>query len=349
MRSYFFENIDEVDNYLEGKANNFLWFHSSNNYNTEEQNKISEILKKYNSIIGGGHFPHVLFKSKKYSDANILIEIKGDYRIDAFSNLANISLEDLDGVEKYQTGIALVDGLANNVENSLKEVFKFYGYKNVIGGGAGDISLQKLPVLFHNKEIHEDLLTIIWFEGIDTDISMEHGWEPMSDDMMVTSVDGKVIKEINNKPAFSFYKNFVENKYGELDWSDFFNAAKAYPFGLSRFQGLHIIRDLITNDGECIISLTEFELNSTFQIMHGDKSSLIKSLQKEKYSNLKDENVFIVDCISRVLFLGDDFEKELEPFENCNVFGFTSIGEILSNHNTFLEYLNKTCVIGIIK
>ena len=63
----------------------------------------------------------------------------------------------------------------------------------------------------------------------------------------------------------------------------------------------------------------------------------------------------MIDCISRVLFLGDDFSKELEAVQNEIkisgeefVFsGALTLGEISSYGENRLEFFNKTIVMGM--
>jgi hypothetical protein len=62
----------------------------------------------------------------------------------------------------------------------------------------------------------------------------------------------------------------------------------------------------------------------------------------------------MVDCISRVLYLDNDFSNELNTVkkqlklkqESLDLEGVLSLGEISSMEGGFLEFLNKTIVVG---
>jgi hypothetical protein len=63
----------------------------------------------------------------------------------------------------------------------------------------------------------------------------------------------------------------------------------------------------------------------------------------------------LVDCISRVLFLGPRFGEELQAAHRrlqqaggpqVPLFGVLSLGEIANNGTYLLEFYNKTFVLG---
>ena len=73
----------------------------------------------------------------------------------------------------------------------------------------------------------------------------------------------------------------------------------------------------------------------------------MQSLQQLNGNGLNGFHMFI-DCISRVLFLEKDFEKELAAVYDPKypLFGALTIGEIANNKHDYLEFYNKTSVVG---
>ena len=58
---------------------------------------------------------------------------------------------------------------------------------------------------------------------------------------------------------------------------------------------------------------------------------------------------FFIDCISRVLFMEDNFKKELEAVsDGVFTFGALTIGEIASMGDAYLEFYNKTAVVAVL-
>ena len=60
---------------------------------------------------------------------------------------------------------------------------------------------------------------------------------------------------------------------------------------------------------------------------------------------------FFIDCISRVLFLEDDFDQELNAvFDGSTpLIGALTLGEIANSGQDYLEFYNKTAVIGVLE
>ena len=67
------------------------------------------------------------------------------------------------------------------------------------------------------------------------------------------------------------------------------------------------------------------------------------------------EKAIIIDCISRILFLEDEFQIELNEIikvlrakhNNISISGALTLGEISSYGKGYLEFYNKTCVVGL--
>jgi len=99
--------------------------------------------------------------------------------------------------------------------------------------------------------------------------------------------------------------------------------------------------------------------NTVLDILKGKSKSLINAAKlaatdSSKLSG-KVKNTLIIDCISRVLFLEDDFSKELIEVKKAiksidsNIIpeGVLTLGEI-SSQEGYLEFYNKTIVIGLL-
>ncbi len=98
--------------------------------------------------------------------------------------------------------------------------------------------------------------------------------------------------------------------------------------------------------------------NSIINILKGEVNSLIKSsgvAVKELIEELEtkqNQDVILFNCITRCLFLKDDFIKELDEMKNhmkkdSILFGALTLGEISNNTNDYISFYNKSCIVGV--
>ncbi len=91
------------------------------------------------------------------------------------------------------------------------------------------------------------------------------------------------------------------------------------------------------------------------EILTGDTESLIaaagRSLAKAMaaHGGGEKKTALLIDCISRALFLGEDFSRELSAVNRGEMplIGVLSLGEIANSGEDYMELYNKTCVVGI--
>lgn len=103
---------------------------------------------------------------------------------------------------------------------------------------------------------------------------------------------------------------------------------------------------------ECVGNIPN---NASVYILTGDRAGLIQSLKQscEQFYATTTEcnNLFIVDCIGRFLFLENDFDQELDAILSGGIFkesafGVLSLGEISNTQNGAIKLLNKSIVLG---
>lgn len=98
--------------------------------------------------------------------------------------------------------------------------------------------------------------------------------------------------------------------------------AKGYPFGNLKDYEECIVRDPIEvgGNGE-LICVGEVPENSVLEVLKGNPASLISAAGEAATDCLEVKGkeiagAFLFDCISRVLFLEDDFPLELKEVQN---------------------------------
>ncbi|MEO1627269.1 MAG: FIST C-terminal domain-containing protein, partial [Bacteroidota bacterium] len=108
-----------------------------------------------------------------------------------------------------------------------------------------------------------------------------------------------------------------------------------------------------------LICVGEVPENTVLYILKGENQTLIHSAGQATASCLDKaandiQHIFVVDCISRTLFLEDEFNQELQAIHRLlpnsqtenRLQGVLSLGEISSDGDGFLEFFNKTLVVG---
>jgi hypothetical protein len=188
-------------------------------------------------------------------------------------------------------------------------------------------------------------------------IGVKHGWEAFYGPLVVTKSQDNIIYELNNEPAFDVYSRILKELDNQVIEDDnFFDITKAYPFGiLSYTQNEFIVRDpLGVHEDNAILMVSSVKENETVYIMKGDHKGLIDAATQNAINTIsKDKNNtnILFDCISRVLYMGKDFSKEVSAISNeapdeTTIYGVTSIGEITNSGFSSIKIFNKTNLIG---
>jgi hypothetical protein len=333
--------------------------------NQYRKQDIDPILQQCDKKVLGGIFPQIIYQNQKYSQGAILLGLDEDLDVSLIENISNKSdfsqiIEDKIGElsEETSTMFVFVDGLSQNIAPIIDRLFDNYGLAiNYIGGGAGSLSFEQNPVIFSNQGLLEDC-AIFAKSTLRSGIGVKHGWKSISDTYKVTRADKNTIYELDYQDAFDVYKKVVEKaSQKRFTDSNFFDISKSYPFGINKLSGEMVVRDPIVLQDKALICVGEGPENTFVNILEGEKSSLI-SAAKEAYdesidsleSDVKTFTLFI-DCISRVLFLEDAFDDEIQAVydKESTLVGALTLGEIANNKRHYLEFYNKTAVIAKIE
>jgi len=261
------------------------------------------------------------------------------------------------------TAIVLLDGLAPNIYHFLEKLNDLLGEKcNFIGGGAGSISLEQQPCVFSNQGFDVNA-AVVCIVDKQVHLGVRHGWEQLDGPLVATQTDGNTILQLNWESAFKVYSRIVQDDSGiELHKDNFASIAQGYPFGILRDRQDDIVRDpLSVDENGAIICIGEVPPNTVLHVLKGRPEALLDAVRQavndcamQTGLPILAEGTFVVDCITRTLFLDDQFPEELNIIRQNLVitkidqepFGILSLGEISSYGKGLLELFNKTIVIG---
>ncbi len=328
---------------------------------------VGPLLIGLNVPVFGGVFPRIIFEGRLLDHGTLVVGLNDAVELFLVESLDS-SRHDINeeiqiasqGICKAKHLITIVDGLAENIESLIEALYGITGQNTItIGCGSGSLDFVKRPSLFSNKGMIQNAALIA---AIPTpfNLGVSHGWEVLKGPYLVTKSNGNILEELNYSPAFNVYREHVEENSG-LRFSDFefFDIAKTYPLGIENHEGDILVRDPIVLKGQSLVCVGEIAENSVVYLLKGKPENLImaagsaakKAYQRECSIN-EDSSVIVFDCISRALFLNNEFEKELESIkanidEHEDFFGALTLGEISSTKNGPIEWLNKSTVISV--
>ncbi len=327
--------------------------------------RIDPVLRTCSVPLFGGCFPQILAGSRRLEIGTLVIGLRNPVHTAVIQNLSDerTCLEEevarkLAGVNCIgRTIFTFVDGLSSQIQGLIESLFNHLGYAcNYLGGGAGSLTLTQKPCLFTNQGLVEDAVVLAISE-VSSGIGVAHGWKPISDTFKVTEAERNRAISLNWEPAFQVYRRAVESHSGlSFDRHSFFDIAKAYPLGIVKLDAEMVVRDPIRAEGDQLVCIGDIPRGSFVHIMHGDLESLIdgaviaRDTARRSYAREATEPaMFLIDCISRALSMGDEIERELSTVADGGfLIGAMTIGEIANTGRTCLEFYNKTVVAGLL-
>jgi len=331
--------------------------------NLFSKESLDPILQESSSTLIGAIFPSIIYKNKKYDKGTLLIGLSQNLHVNVLSNISQKDFESVDTEveehmssfdESVKTIFAFVDGLTSNIGYSINALFDNYGLDiNYIGGGSGSLSFIQKPSLFTNAGLLQDAF-VYAYSTYESSVGVHHGWKSIKGPFEVTESDKTVIKMLDHRPAFELYKEVVDTfSPVPIEESNFFDVAKSFPFGINTINDEKIVRDPIMLSGKDLICVGNVAVGSYVDILQGHSINLIDAAKEASQLSSKGvdfdvEFMLFIDCISRVLFLEEEFDRELEAVyeKEIPLIGALTFGEIANNGHDYLEFYNKTAVVG---
>jgi len=324
---------------------------------------IDPILLKHTISMIGGIFPSVIYNNKKYDQGTVFIGLNEKIQINIIKDVSQKNYDNLDADMEEQRGgfdesvktmFVFMDGLTRHIGKCVRVLFDNYGLDiNYIGGGSGSLSFEQKPSILTNHGLLQDAFVYAYSKRRSS-IGVNHGWKSISGPYQVTKSEATIIKELDYMPAFDVYKNIVDQYSSTaIDKNNFFNIAKSFPFGINTLSNENIVRNPIILTGSQLVCVGNVEEGNYVNILQGSRDSLLKAAKSaadisQKNMNFENDFTLFIDCISRVLFLGEDFCDEIKAVykENTSLVGALTFGEIANDGSAYLEFFNKTSVVG---
>lgn len=329
---------------------------------------LNPFLRRMESPVFGGAFPGLIYEGEMLRKGFILAGFRSEFRTLVLEDLGipyNPTEKLLEEFRKTlpsetKSVFVFVDGKASRISHLTESLFISLGLKyKFIGGGTGSLQPGSGASVYTNKGVMMNSAVIAATET-DAGIGTGHGWKKMAGPFKITEAEGNRIIRINYKPAFPFYQRILfENTHRELTRGNFAERAMSHPFGVERLDTEVLVRDPVSvGDDDSLVCVGDVHPGSFVYILDGRPGDLLQASEaaaREARTQYDQETgvsfAFLANCISRVLFLGEGIKEELEGVRktvgNIPLFGVLSLGEIANNGRNYIDFYNKTSVLGI--
>ena len=263
----------------------------------------------------------------------------------------------------FGSAFVFIDGLSDNVEPFITSLYEQLGNdRRIIGAGAGNIDFQPAPCIADEHGCYRNAALIV---SISNQIKLQtigkHGFSEVAGPFLITRADNNVVKSLNYQPAFDVYQKTIKTfKDVDINEHNFSEIAHSFPFGLKQLDSDFLVRDTVRLEEKRLVCVGNVAENSLVYILNSNKEQLIDAAAlatkeiapKLNLATSANANyIMVVDCISRSLFLNDDYQQEVNAINDNlpdDIFpaGVPSLGEIKNTTQGAVQFLNKTLVLG---
>ena len=240
--------------------------------------------------------------------------------------------------QEYETLLVLSDGLAGDQQELINGIHQVAGFAvPVIGGLAGDDRRLEQTFVFEGDDVLTDAAVAVWIGSPrPLRVVCQHGWHPTGLPLMVTSVDGQMVREIGGRPAIEVYRDhFVhDNPDDQIETGREGGYHSAHAFGLIQPDGSLLIRGAFQDDNGSLFTFTPLPLYSAVQVMSSGVDDLlavgvdtVATAVAEKDAGV----VLVFDCVARLDILAEHGRAEAAALQaaagTIPTFGFYTYGE----------------------
>ena len=327
---------------------------------------IDPIMQNISVPLIGGSFPAIFYNGQVFERGTLIAGLTSTLKVQVLHDIESSVSEFTETIDDdflltndTKTMFVLVDGLSFNINSLIEALFDVFGLEiNYIGGGAGSLSLEKKPCLFTNNGMVMNGALLATTDRL-CGIGVGHGLKSVSGPHRITETNANKILSLDWNPAYQYFKN-VSAAFLKKDENDSFPlVSKYFSLGINRLDDEKVVREAAYADenGSLVFSMAMPE-NTLVDILKSDPDSMIKAALKARNDAMEhlplrtNCTMIIFDCCCRMMFLEKKFQEEIEMIHDKNIpmIGALTIGgEIANIGRSFLEYYNRTCVVGFLE
>lgn len=218
----------------------------------------------------------------------------------------------------YRSAMVLTDAAAPLADSLVQELnLKTAGSYQLMGGGAGGLPLTHV---FYGTEVVTNavvVLEILSNKPLDIGIGTQHGWEPASDTMRVTEVDGTRLVSLDAMQVLEVFDAHAAATGQEFDWESPESFFLSNAIGIESGGGYHLRIPCKLNMDGTITFAAEIPLGSSVCIMRARSVGALQTVAAPaKLPSTTNEpcakaSVFF-NCVAGRLSNGQNFDQDLK-------------------------------------
>lgn len=328
-------------------------------------------LRGVRAEVVGAVFPGLILGATLERSGALALGFSGEGRRVVFSDLGASTAELEQGMSRLypltrrpreHSVLLLLDAVAGAAHiGRFLEVLQLHFHVNAryIGGGAGRSDLTQSPCLFTEQEVLPPGGALALRTDHRMSVSYRHGWTKLAGPFFANRTQETTVLELDWRPASQVYAEALREAgvVDRLSGLDFERVAPLYPLGILKLRDVVVVRDpvALTPEGG-IHTFGRIPQHSVMTVLQGEPGALLDAARQvaaEVAADLPSERtepkVFIVDCFTRELALGPRYLEELETIRSelsPRVAGVLTLGEVASGADRFVDFFNKTIVLG---
>lgn len=320
---------------------------------------LDSLVQELSIPVFGGIFPGVLFEGDRHTDGAVVVALSVEPTVTVVTGLSDPEtairpqLDASVATPGETTAFVFADGYAARIGTFVQRLFESYGLEcRFVGGGAGSLSSEGDPCIITDDGVLSDAAVLATVPS-PSNVGISHGWREVGGPFRVNDAAGATLSMLGDESAFDVYRRVVEADSGTtLTRENFFEVAKSYPFGISRLHEEKLVRDPFKVDGDGTITcFGEIPEGEYLHVLTGNPVSLVDAAGDATRAAARDNGagpLAVFDCISRVLYLEEVFDDELDAIAGPGdpAFGALTIGEIANGDGGHLQFHNKTVIVA---
>ncbi len=238
----------------------------------------------------------------------------------------------------HEAMLVLSDGLSGNQQALLNGIYRVTGFAvPVVGGAAGDDRRLDRTFVFCGDEVLTDAAVAVWI-GSDHPLTVVYGqgWQPTGRPLLVTAVDGPIVREIAGRPALAVYReNFRhDNPADEVRTERAGGYHSAHAFGLIEPDGTLLIRGAFVDGVGELRTFTPLPAYAAVQVVSSHPDDLLAVGEQTVRAALDGTDAGVVlafDCVARLDILAEYGDEDARRLQHAAgtvpTFGMYTYGE----------------------